>query len=167
MRADTAFQPVRWGMGMIPANTRAIVTTPSSDGKAITTIASAHCHGGPETPAIAPGRDHRRTVAGAAGDAMDVCRLNGLGQGHRRQDGGEPPAQHGLARPGRAEEEDVVIKTPASGSRSPPPPGVAGTMRGPVRGHPCDPSTSKLSGSPRSPGRGASAGSSGPAPRRS
>jgi hypothetical protein len=60
------------------------------------------------------GRDPRRAVAGEAGDAVDTRRLNGLDEGHRRPEGGEPPGQHGLARPGRADEEDVVGRTPAS-----------------------------------------------------
>jgi hypothetical protein len=35
------------------------------------------------------GRHPRRAVAGEAGDAVDTRGLNRLGQGHRRQDGGE------------------------------------------------------------------------------
>jgi hypothetical protein len=37
--------------------------------------------------------------AGAAGDMVDMVDMRGLnrlGEGHRRQDGGEPPGQHGL-----------------------------------------------------------------------
>jgi len=34
------------------------------------------------------GRDPRRAVAGAAGDVMDVGGLEGLGQGHVREDSG-------------------------------------------------------------------------------
>jgi hypothetical protein len=49
----------------------------------------------------------RRVAAGAAGDTMGARGLNGLGEGHRRQDGGEPPGQHGLARPRRADEEQA------------------------------------------------------------
>jgi hypothetical protein len=45
------------------------------------------------------GRDPRRAVAGAAGDAVNTRDLKGLGEGHRRQDGGDPPCQHRLARP--------------------------------------------------------------------
>jgi hypothetical protein len=45
--------------------------------------------------------------------------LDGLGEGHRRQDGGEPPGQHGLARPGRANEEDIMGRTPAYRFASP------------------------------------------------
>src|SRR5215218_5705359 len=35
------------------------------------------------------GGDPRRAVAGEAGDAVDPRGLKGLGEGHRRQDGGE------------------------------------------------------------------------------
>ena len=35
------------------------------------------------------GRDPRRAVAGEASNTMDTCGLNGFGEGHRRQDGGE------------------------------------------------------------------------------
>jgi hypothetical protein len=45
------------------------------------------------------GRDPRRTVAGEAGDAVDTRGLKDLGEGHRRQDGGQSPCQHRLARP--------------------------------------------------------------------
>jgi hypothetical protein len=89
---------------------------PSSDGKVITTIASAHGDGGAETTAIAPVRDQRRTVPGEAGDAVDPCGFNGLGKRHRWQDGGEPPSQHRLARPWRPKKKDVVGTTPASAS---------------------------------------------------
>ena len=90
--------------------------TLSSDGKVITTIASAHCDGGAETTAIAPVGDQRRAGAGEAGDAVELCGLDGFGEGHRRQDGGQPPGQHRLARPGRADEEDIMGRTPASRS---------------------------------------------------
>ena len=62
------------------------------------------------------GRDQRRAVAGEARDAVDTRGLNGLGEGHRRQDGGEPPGQHRLARPWGTQEEDVMGRTPASRS---------------------------------------------------
>jgi hypothetical protein len=58
------------------------------------------------------GRQQRRAAAGAAGDAVDTRRLNGLGVGHRRQDGGESAGQHRLARPWGTKEEDVVGRTP-------------------------------------------------------
>jgi hypothetical protein len=45
-------------------------------------------------------RGHGRVAAGQAGDAGEACDGDGLGEGHRRQDGGEPPGQPGLARPG-------------------------------------------------------------------
>jgi hypothetical protein len=59
------------------------------------------------------GRDPRRAVAGEARDAVDTRGLNRLGEGHRRQDGGEPPCQHRLARPRGAEEQDIVDRMPA------------------------------------------------------
>jgi hypothetical protein len=68
--------------------------TPSSDGKVITTIASAHGDRGAEATAIGLGRDQRRAVAGEAGDALDARRPKGFGHGHRRQDGGEPAGQY-------------------------------------------------------------------------
>jgi hypothetical protein len=46
------------------------------------------------------GGDQGRAVAREAGDAVDARRPDGLGEGHRRQDGGEPPGQYRLARPG-------------------------------------------------------------------
>jgi hypothetical protein len=73
--------------------------TPSSDGNVITTIASAHCHGGPETTAIAPGGDPRCTGAGAAGDAREARRLEGFGEAHRGQDGDQPARQPRLPHP--------------------------------------------------------------------
>jgi hypothetical protein len=42
--------------------------------------------GGPK----GPDRDQRRARAGEAGDAMHAGGLEGFGQAHRRQDGGEP-----------------------------------------------------------------------------
>ena len=57
--------------------------------------------------------------AGEAGDAVDTRGLNGLGEGHRRQNGGEAPGQHRLARPGRTKQEDIMVTTPASASASP------------------------------------------------
>src|SRR5512132_3461043 len=60
------------------------------------------------------GRDPRRAVAGEARDAVDTRGLNRLGEGHRRQDGGEPPCQHRLARPRGAEQEQIMVRTPAS-----------------------------------------------------
>jgi hypothetical protein len=69
------------------------------------------------------GRDQRRAVARQAGDAVDTRGLDRFGQGHRRQDGGKAPCQHRLARPRRAEQEEIIDRTPAS--RSPSYPQVA------------------------------------------
>jgi hypothetical protein len=73
------------------------------------------CGGGAERA----GRDPRRPVPGKASDAMDAGGVEGFGEGHGWQNGGEPPGQHGRARPGRANEEDVQVRTPASRSASP------------------------------------------------
>ena len=56
------------------------------------------------------GRDPRRAVAGEASDAMDARGLNGFGEGHGRQDGGEPPRQHRFTRPRRSQEKDVMVR---------------------------------------------------------
>jgi hypothetical protein len=37
-------------------------------------------------------RDQRCAAVSEAGDAVDACGFKGLGEGHRRQDGGEPRA---------------------------------------------------------------------------
>jgi hypothetical protein len=58
------------------------------------------------------GRDPRRAVAGEAGDSVDTRGLNRLGEGHRRQDGGQSPCQHRLARPRGAEQEEIRVRTP-------------------------------------------------------
>jgi hypothetical protein len=65
------------------------------------------------------GGDHRRAVAGEAGDAVDTGGLNGRGEGHRRQDGGEPPGQPRRACPREAEQEEIMGRTPASRCASP------------------------------------------------
>jgi hypothetical protein len=59
------------------------------------------------------GRDPRRAVAGEAGGAVDPLGLNGLGEGHRRQNRGEPPGQHRLARARRTKKEQIMVETPA------------------------------------------------------
>jgi hypothetical protein len=82
----------------------------SSDGKVITTIASAHCDGGAETTVIAPVGDQGRAATGEAGDAVDACGLNGLGEGPRRQAGGEPPHQHRFTRPRGPEHDRLWLK---------------------------------------------------------
>jgi hypothetical protein len=62
------------------------------------------------------GGDQGRAVAGAASDAVNSRGLKGFGEGHRRQNRGEPPCQHRRARPWGTKEEDVVGRTPAFGS---------------------------------------------------
>jgi hypothetical protein len=63
----------------------------------------------------------RRAVPSKASDPVGACGLNRLGEGHCREDGGQPPCQHRLARPGRSQEKDVMARTPASASASRPP----------------------------------------------
>jgi hypothetical protein len=43
--------------------------------------------------------DKGGAIAGEAGAAMDARDLDGFGEGHIRQDGGEPPGRHRLPRP--------------------------------------------------------------------
>jgi hypothetical protein len=68
--------------------------------------------------------DQCGAVAGEASDVMDARGLNRLGQGHRRQNSGQPPGQHRLARPRGAQQQDVVGRTPASRLASPVPLGL-------------------------------------------
>jgi hypothetical protein len=63
-------------------------------------------------------RDPRHAVAGAAGDAVDAGGLEGLGEGHGRQDSGEPAGQHRLARSGWTQEQEIMNTTPALRSAS-------------------------------------------------
>jgi hypothetical protein len=58
-------------------------------------------------------RHQRSAGAGEAGDAMDARGLDGLGEGHGRQERGEPTRQPRRARPRRPQEQDVVGTTPA------------------------------------------------------
>jgi hypothetical protein len=55
------------------------------------------------------GRDQGRPVAREAGDAMDARRLNSPGEGHGRQEGGEPPGPPRRARPRRPQEARVRL----------------------------------------------------------
>jgi hypothetical protein len=64
-------------------------------------------------------RDARRAGASAAGDAMDAGGVEGLGEGQRRQDGGQPASQPRGPHPRWTEEEDVVGSTPVLASASP------------------------------------------------
>jgi hypothetical protein len=67
-----------------------------------------HIGDGVMAGATRPGRDQGRAAAGEAGDAVDTRGFNGLGQGHGRQNRGEPPGQHRLARPRWAEQQDIM-----------------------------------------------------------
>jgi hypothetical protein len=51
--------------------------------------------------------DQCRAVAGEAGDAVNTRGLDGLREGHRRQDGRESAGQHRRARPRRTKEEEI------------------------------------------------------------
>jgi hypothetical protein len=64
------------------------------------------------------GGDSRPARPGAAGDAVDARGLEGFGDDHRRQDGGEPPRQHRLPR-ARGAQQQIWNTTPASGSALP------------------------------------------------
>ena len=68
------------------------------------------------------GRDQRRAVAGEAGDTMDARGLNGFGEGHRRQDGGESAGQPSTCPPqeGRGGgTSGVVVAAQVMGSYGP------------------------------------------------
>jgi hypothetical protein len=55
----------------------------------------------------------QQRIASAAGDALEVRGLEGVGQAHRGQDGGQPPRQHRRPHPKWTEEEDIMVTTPA------------------------------------------------------
>jgi hypothetical protein len=63
------------------------------------------------------GRDQRRAGTGDTGDAADARGLDGLGEGHRRQDGGESACQCRLACSWGTKEEHIMVRTPASSFR--------------------------------------------------
>jgi hypothetical protein len=64
-----------------------------------------------------PRRALRRAGAGAGGDAMDPRGVNGFREGHRRQEGGEPPGQPGLARPGTEQDVCPLTRGATTGTR--------------------------------------------------
>jgi hypothetical protein len=61
-----------------------------------------------------PGGDQGGAVAGETGDTVDPRHLDGLGEGHRGQDGGEPARQPRLARVQRSEAQEVMVNIPVS-----------------------------------------------------
>jgi hypothetical protein len=63
--------------------------------------------------AARPRGDDRGASAGAAGDAMDARGLEGFGEAHRGQDGGQPARQHRLARPRGPRRSHIMVTTPA------------------------------------------------------
>jgi hypothetical protein len=58
-------------------------------------------------------------IPGEACHTVDTRGLNGLGEGHRRQDGGELSRQYRRAHARGAEQEEIMVTTPASGSALP------------------------------------------------
>jgi hypothetical protein len=70
------------------------------------------------------GRHQRRPIPGEPGGAVDARCLKGLGEGHRRQDSGEPPGQHRFARPRRSQKKQIMVRTPAYHFASPVPLGM-------------------------------------------
>jgi hypothetical protein len=64
-----------------------------------------------------PGGDDGGAPPGEAGDAMDAGGFNGFGQGQIGEDRRQASGQPRLPRPGRPQEQDVGVRTPASGSR--------------------------------------------------
>jgi hypothetical protein len=66
-------------------------------------------------------RGHKgRAPAGQAGNAMDARGVDRLGQSHLRQDRREAARQPRGPRPRGTQQEDVMVKTPASASPAPP-----------------------------------------------
>jgi hypothetical protein len=63
--------------------------------------------------ATRPRGDHGGALAGEAGDAVEAGGLEGFGEAHRGQDGGEPARQPRRPHPRWTEEEDMMVTTPA------------------------------------------------------
>jgi hypothetical protein len=63
-------------------------------------------------------RDDGRAPAGHTGDAVDARGVEGFGQGHIRQNRGQSPCQPRVPRPGRSQEEHIMVRTPALVSAS-------------------------------------------------
>jgi hypothetical protein len=89
-----ASRPWRWHSGRSSRKRLPWCASHMSPGAGIcpprSTLQPRWCDGG----ATQAGRHQPRAVAREACDTMDACRLNGFGQGHGRQDGGESPCQH-------------------------------------------------------------------------
>jgi hypothetical protein len=73
-------------------------------------------------------RDPRQAVTGAADNTREARGVEGLGEGHGRQDRGAPAGQHRLARSGWTQEQHVMGRTPTSSLDSPTPMGCRGSM---------------------------------------
>jgi hypothetical protein len=65
--------------------------------------------------------DEGRVAAGQPGHTVDPRRLDGLSQGHLRQDGGEAARQPRCPRPRTTQHEEMMNTTPASRSAVPTP----------------------------------------------
>src|SRR5262245_37143603 len=79
----------------------------------VTAADQSHIRNGVMRGPKGTGRDQRRALPGEAGHTVEARGLEGFRQGHGGQDGGEAPRQHRRAGPWRAQEEEVVIRTPA------------------------------------------------------
>jgi hypothetical protein len=55
--------------------------------------------------------DQGRAVAGEASDVVEARSLDGLGQAHGREHGGEAAGQHRRARPHWSKHEDAMVNT--------------------------------------------------------
>jgi hypothetical protein len=58
-------------------------------------------------------RRDRGAGPGEVGDAGDAGGVEGFGESHRRQDGGEPARQPRLARSRTAQHQEIMLRTPA------------------------------------------------------
>jgi hypothetical protein len=65
------------------------------------------------------GRNHRRAIAGAAGDVVHMGDVEGFGQAHLREDGGKAARLDRFPRARRTQEDDAGVGTPASASALP------------------------------------------------
>jgi hypothetical protein len=63
--------------------------------------------------ATRPGGDDGGAPPGAAGDEMDAGGVDGFGQGQIGEDRRQTSGQHRCPRPGRPQEQDVMVRMPA------------------------------------------------------
>ena len=109
-------QGLAHGLQHVPAELRQLIQEEDA------VVGEADLPGAHERPAARESGDGGAVVRGAegaagqegvaavqlSGDGPDGAALQGLRAGELRQDGGQAPGQHGLARTGRADEEHVV-----------------------------------------------------------